>query len=144
MSAERDFLRQKHRQFESEQNEIEQLELQIQQRKDALRREQADLRTGPNGNQSEPTTPPEYRETGFPTSLSKPNRFSTSTIASPPGIINRPSRAASQALSPPSDQRAAAYQALTGSMPQTRDNSDEGEEETADDHWEAGHSRARS
>lgn len=68
------------------------------------------------GHQSEPTTPPDYRETGFPSALSRPNRFSASGIMSPPGLINRPSRAGSQVTSPPVE-RARAYQALTSAHP---------------------------
>ncbi len=69
-----------------------------------------------NGHQSEPTTPPEYRDThresssGFPTVLSRPNRYSTSSLMNPPssssnglgggsglgsGFVNRPGRSAS-------------------------------------------------
>lgn len=55
------------------------------------------------GHQSEPTTPPEYRESGFPSVLSRPNRYSSASIASPPGLTNRPSRSGSQMTSPPSD-----------------------------------------
>jgi hypothetical protein len=54
------------------------------------------------GHQSEPTTPPEYRETssGFPTVFSRPNRYSTSSLTSPLGLYNRPGRSASQLTSP--------------------------------------------
>jgi len=50
--------------------------------------------------QSEPTTPPEYAD-AFPSALSKPNRYSLQSLTSPPGIINRPSRASTQLTSPP-------------------------------------------
>ena len=58
------------------------------------------------GHQSEPTTPPEYRETtssGFPSMFSRPNRYSTSSLTSPPGLLfNRPGRSGSQIASPQS------------------------------------------
>ncbi|KAL1583038.1 hypothetical protein WHR41_08483 [Cladosporium halotolerans] len=50
--------------------------------------------------QSEPTTPPEYAD-AFPSIFSKPNRYSSASLTSPPGIVNRPSRATSQLTSPP-------------------------------------------
>ncbi|KAL7926642.1 putative RNA-binding protein [Trichoderma austrokoningii] len=54
------------------------------------------------GHQSEPTTPPEYRSTnnGFPSIFSRPNRFSTSSITSPPGLFGRPVRSGSLLDSP--------------------------------------------
>lgn len=106
---------------------------------DALEREEARLRNDlggyGTGHQSEPTTPPEYRETGFPSALSRPNRFSTSGIISPPATASRSSRAGSQ-VSPPSE-RDRAYQALTGlpaqSVPGSRRESDEEEDDTYED-----------
>ena len=49
---------------------------------------------------SEPTTPPDYSDTGFPTSLSRPNRFSINSVTSPPGLNNRFSQSSSQLASP--------------------------------------------
>ena len=49
--------------------------------------------------QSEPTTPPEYAD-AFPSIFSKPNRYSSASLASPPGIANRPARASTQLTSP--------------------------------------------
>ena len=83
------------------------LDLQQRQEEQELRMMQEDLgrhngNTNANGgHQSEPTTPPEYsshRETssGFPTVLSRPNRYSTSSLMSPVGqLYNRPGRSAS-------------------------------------------------
>ncbi|KAI9718633.1 MAG: hypothetical protein M1828_006641 [Chrysothrix sp. TS-e1954] len=81
------------------------------------------------GHQSEPTTPPEYGDNGFPTALSRPNRFSTSSLISPPGAYQRISRPEALITSPPSE-RARAYDALTSaspaqSQPRTRNQSDE-------------------
>jgi hypothetical protein len=44
------------------------------------------------GHQSEPTTPPEYRDNGFPTAISRPNRLSLASLSaltsSPPQANN--------------------------------------------------------
>lgn len=88
------------------------------------------------GHQSEPTTPPEYRESilGFPTMLSRPSRYSMSSVVSPPGIINRPRRSGSQLISPQSIIMPARYnddQLTYRSVPTTRRNSDDEEKEEA-------------
>src|ERR1700761_3773754 len=82
------------------------LDLQQRREEQELALMQEDLR-GNNpitGHQSEPTTPPEYRETnsGFPSVFSRPNRYSTSSLTSPPGLYNRPVRSGSQLTSPQS------------------------------------------
>lgn len=92
---------------------------------------------GMAGHQSEPTTPPEYRETssGFPTMFSKPNRYSTSSLTSPRGLYNRPGRSGSQLASPQSGiiQSRFAFddQLPSRSVPGSRRNSDEDEKEEA-------------
>ena len=55
------------------------------------------------GHQSEPTTPPEYCEPAFPAVYSRSNRYSSSSITSPPGLNTRSSRSGSQLTSPPSE-----------------------------------------
>lgn len=57
------------------------------------------------GHQSEPTTPPEYREYAYPSSsvFARTNRYSTSSLASPPGLNNRSSRSGSVLTSPPTE-----------------------------------------
>lgn len=55
------------------------------------------------GHQSEPTTPPEYRDHVFPSVFSRTNRYSASSLASPPGLNNRNSRSGSQITSPPTE-----------------------------------------
>ena len=102
-----------------------------------------------SGHQSEPTTPPEYREasSGFPSMFSRPNRYSTSSLTSPPGLLfNRPGRSGSQIASPQSGimQSSASVSSATTaqhlgfddqlpsrSVPTTRRNSDEDEKEEA-------------
>lgn len=100
-------LREQKRRFESE---MRLLELQQQREEQELQQMEVEIRTSTsssktqNGHQSEPTTPPEYRETssGFPSVFSRPNRYSTSSITSPPGLYNRPGRSGSQLTSPQS------------------------------------------
>lgn len=48
---------------------------------------------------SEPASPPDYGNV-FPTPFSKPNRYSIASLASPPGIANRPNRSSTQLTSP--------------------------------------------
>ncbi|KAI9671133.1 MAG: hypothetical protein M1817_003640 [Caeruleum heppii] len=85
------------------------------------------------GHQSEPTTPPEYRDTGFPSALSRPNRFSASSLMSP-SIATRAGRSGSQLTSPPSaliQTLPAASKIPSKSVPGSRRNSDEDEPESA-------------
>jgi hypothetical protein len=54
-----------------------------------------------NGPVSEPTTPPEYAESGFSNRFSRSSRLSTNSIISPPGLSKRVSGSSSQLTSPP-------------------------------------------
>jgi len=113
--AEYEHLKKKRLEF---QNEMDLIDRKTNQQEDELVRLSRDLsKLGPvGGHQSEPTTPPEYRnENGFHFLLHRSNRFSTSQLTSPPGLNNR-SRAGSQVTS---TERARAYQALTGAAPST-------------------------
>ena len=71
------------------------------------------------GYQSEPTTPPEYRDQVFPSVFSsRNNRYSSSSLTSPPGLSSRSHRSGSQLTSPPSELVQAQYsQNSTESMP---------------------------
>jgi len=95
------------------QEEMDLIDLQAKREEDELRRLQQDLSSN-NGNSQagEPATPPESRDNGFPTALSRLNRFSASNATFATGLTNRLSRTESQLSSPPSE-RARAYQALT-------------------------------
>jgi hypothetical protein len=124
-------LRSQRQRFEAEMAMIDLRQQQeaneIQQMAEALKRVNPSA-----GYQSEPTTPPEYREsgTGFPSMLSRPNRFSTSSITSPPGLPNRAGRSGSQLTSPHSDfahGHASAHMMPSKSVPGSRRNSDEDE-----------------
>ncbi len=128
-------LREHKRRFEAE---IHKLDAQQRQEERELQQMAEDLQGGRfAGHQSEPTTPPEYRETssGFPTMFSRPNRYSTSSLTSPPGLFNRPGRSGSQLASPQSGilQSRFAFddQLPSRSVPGSRRNSDEDEKEEA-------------
>jgi septum formation inhibitor MinC len=137
-----EFLREQRRRFdvEMERAEIELLGLQGKREDDDMDRLTNDItRLTTAGHQSEPTTPPEYRDNGFPSAFSRPNRFSSASMTSPSGpttLSNRASRSGSQLTSPPADL-IAAYPAQASShlpsrsVPGSRRNSDE-----EDDGWE--------
>ena len=57
------------------------------------------------GHQSEPTTPPEYRDSVPSSVFSRQNRYSASTLVSPPGLnsMNRTQRSGSVLTSPPTE-----------------------------------------
>lgn len=90
-----------------------------------------------SGHQSEPTTPPEYREnpSGFPSVFSRPNRYSLSSLTSPPGLANRSARSGSVLASPQSGVPLSRFafddQLPSWSVPGSRRNSDEDEKEEA-------------
>ncbi|KAI0860303.1 ARM repeat-containing protein [Xylaria cubensis] len=125
-------LREQKRRFEAEMMKLDQQQRELQE---DLR---PDLRPvfGLTGHQSEPTTPPEYRETstGFPTMFSRPNRYSMSSLVSPPGFQTRPGRSGSLLTSPQSNIIPSRYQddpLSYRSVPTTRRNSDDDEKEEA-------------
>lgn len=130
-------LREQKRRFEAE---MQLLDLQQRREEQELAQMQEDLgRTNINtaGHQSEPTTPPEYREStsGFPSVFSRPNRYSTSSLTSPPGLYNRPGRSGSQLTSPQSGIIQSRFmmddKLPSKSVPGSRRNSDEDEKEEA-------------
>lgn len=103
-----------------------------------LLRMQEDLGRGAlTGHLSEPTTPPEYRETssGFPTMFSRPNRYSTSSLVSPQTMFNQRGRSGSQLTSPQSSAIPSRFgfddQIPSRSVPGSRRNSDDDEKEEA-------------
>ncbi|KAI4869106.1 ARM repeat-containing protein [Hypoxylon rubiginosum] len=134
-------LREQKRRFEAEMHKLDQ-----QQRRDEfdIAQMQEDLVGRGNGiamtgHQSEPTTPPEYRETssGFPTMFSRPNRYSTPSLGlvSPPGLFTtRSGRSGSQLTSPQSGILQSRFfddPLPSRSVPGSRRNSDEDEKEEA-------------
>ncbi|KAK3901087.1 armadillo-type protein [Staphylotrichum tortipilum] len=125
-------LREHRRRFEAE---IHKLDAQQRMEERELHQMQEDLAARYGGHQSEPTTPPEYRDTpGFPSIFSRPNRYSTSSLTSPPGIFNRPSRSGSLLTSPLSGTLPSRFpfdEIPSRSVPGSRRNSDEDEKEEA-------------
>jgi hypothetical protein len=81
------------------------------------------------GPVSEPTTPPDYSDAGFPTSFSRPNRFSIHSVNSPPGLNNRFSQSSSQLASPSGtvNGRNLPQKPPAKSMPGSRRNSEDDE-----------------
>ncbi|KAL4780839.1 hypothetical protein BJX76DRAFT_350662 [Aspergillus varians] len=135
-----EYMREQKRRFEEDmklldlQHEREQLEMN-QLAKDLAK-------AGISGPVSEPTTPPEYRENGFPGGFSRPTRFSTSSVTSSPGFFNV---FASSVASPPSQINHDSAQTSTHrfaihSVPGSRRNSEEdfGNEPTS--HFRSGSS----
>ncbi|USP80471.1 uncharacterized protein yc1106_07745 [Curvularia clavata] len=85
---------------------------------------------------SQPTTPPEYNEgNGFPSALSRPNRFSMSSIN--PAMTTRSSRANSQVTSPPANIQGGngtnSGNFPSQSMPGSRRNSEEDHDDFEND-----------
>ena len=68
------------------------------------------------GHQSEPTTPPEYRDHTFPSVFARSNRYSSSSITSPPGLNTRSSRSGSQLTSPPSELAQTLHNSISSDM----------------------------
>ncbi|KAK3985558.1 armadillo-type protein [Cladorrhinum sp. PSN332] len=126
-------LREHRRRFEAE---MHKLDAQQRAEEKELQQMQEDLNARFGGHQSEPTTPPEYREmsSGFPTIFSRPNRYSTSSLTSPQGLFNRSGRSGSLLASPQSGtlpSRFAFDDLPSRSVPGSRRNSDEDEKEEA-------------
>ena len=93
-------LREQRKRFEAE---LEKFNIQQAREKQELEQMAQDLHSLEisRGHQSEPTTPPEYRDHVFPSVYSRQNRYSSSSLVSPPGFNNRSSRSGSQLTSPP-------------------------------------------
>ena len=138
-----EFLKEQRRRF---QTEMELLDLQTRNQENEMLRLSGEVnRINLNGQpqtvpKSEPTTPPEYRESnGFPSAFSRPNRFSTSSmqsLQSPPGfqptpLAAHPHRHSTQL--PPSRLHSQTISHIPSkSVPGSRRNSDEEEEDEYD------------
>ncbi|KAI9685950.1 MAG: hypothetical protein M1820_010710 [Bogoriella megaspora] len=131
---EHEYLREQRRRFEAE---MALLDLQQKNGEDEIQRLADSLgHATMGGRQSEPTTPPEYRENGLTSVFPRNNRYSTSSInsiGSPPGLT-RQSRAGSQLASPPADVARPYHQQASStipsrSVPSSRRHSDEEDEE---------------
>ena len=119
-----EYLREQRRRFEAE---MELIDLQSRRDEEEITRLSTDIKYGKH---SQPTTPPEYSDSnGFPTALSRPNRFSMSSIT-PGASTPRGSRSGSHITSPPSASHSNQGNQGNGflpsqSMPGSRRNSDE-------------------
>ncbi|KAF9701988.1 hypothetical protein EKO04_000277 [Ascochyta lentis] len=114
-----EYLKEQRRRFEAE---MELIDLQSRRGEEEIHRLSSEVRYGKPAH-SQPTTPPEHSDNGFPNAFSRPNRFSMSSIQ-PSKITPRGSRANSQVTSPPSsffNNNGLPSQ----SVPGTRRNSDE-------------------
>ncbi|KAH8431887.1 putative RNA-binding protein [Aspergillus melleus] len=92
-----EYMREQKRRFEEDMKLLD-----LQHEKEKLEMDQLAQRlakAGISGPASEPTTPPETRENGFPGGFTRPTRFSTSSVTSSPGFFNV--FAPSQVTSPP-------------------------------------------
>ncbi|KAI9823340.1 MAG: hypothetical protein M1832_002564 [Thelocarpon impressellum] len=121
-----EILREQRRRFEAEMQLID-LQQQKEEQEIMQMTEALGQVTTSAGYQSEPTTPPEYRDSGFPSSLSRPNRFSTSSLTSPPGLNKS---VGSQLASPVSElphSQVVSNKMPSKSVPGSRRNSDEDE-----------------
>lgn len=88
------------------------------------------------GKHSQPTTPPEYTDyNGFPTSFSRPNRFSMSSVNGGGVTTPRGSRSGSF-MSPPQNSLAPSV-LPSQSLPESRRGSDEENDELDHDHFTA-------
>jgi hypothetical protein len=70
---------------------MELIDLQSRRGEEEIHRLSSEVRFGKPAH-SQPTTPPEYSDNGFPTAFSRPNRFSMSSIQQPTKITPRGSR----------------------------------------------------
>src|SRR5438128_1843395 len=99
-------VREQKRKFEAQMKLLDQQEQRLQQSTNTSEMDHLSRGFGrvnlAAGHVSEPTTPPDYSDAGFPTSLSRPNRFSINSITSPPGLNNRFSQSSSQLAASPS------------------------------------------
>ncbi|WEW56356.1 hypothetical protein PRK78_001799 [Emydomyces testavorans] len=78
-----EYMREQKKRFEADLKLLNLQQEKEEQEMDQIARDLA--RTGLGGPVSEPTTPPEYHDSGFPTALSRPARFSISNGHSTPG-----------------------------------------------------------
>jgi hypothetical protein len=95
-----------------------------------------------NGPVSEPTTPPEYADSGFSNRFSRSSRLSMNSVISPPGLSlgNRMSQTSSQITSPPANRMSGngmfsqSQKPSAKSVPGSRRGSDEDEYYPTDMH----------
>lgn len=126
-----EYMREQKRRFEED---MKLLDLQHEREKTEMDQLARDLaKAGLSGPVSEPTTPPEYREppmsSAVSSAVSRPSRFSTSSVTSSPGFFNAfgPSSqlTSPQAPANPTHQSAQSVDRFAGhSLPGSRRNSE--------------------
>ncbi|OAT01602.1 RNA-binding protein [Blastomyces dermatitidis ER-3] len=82
-----EYMREQRKRFEADMKLLDLQQEKERQELDQMARDLANANSSLAGAVSEPTTPPEYRDNGFPTAFSRPTRFSTSS-ATAPGVFN--------------------------------------------------------
>ncbi|KAJ5670742.1 uncharacterized protein N7477_006105 [Penicillium maclennaniae] len=98
-----EYMREQKRRFEED---MKLLDMQHEKEKNEMDQLARDLaKAGLSGPVSEPTTPPEYRDAPLSTAISRPGRFSTSSVTSSPGFFS--AFAGSQLTSPQAPSHAA-------------------------------------
>ncbi|KAJ5787073.1 Armadillo-like helical [Penicillium paradoxum] len=81
-----EYMREQKRRFEEDMKILDLQHAREKLEMDQLARDLA--QAGISGPVSEPTTPPEYRDTAVSSAFSRPARFSTSSVTSSPGFFN--------------------------------------------------------
>ncbi|EFW22893.1 hypothetical protein D8B26_006450 [Coccidioides posadasii str. Silveira] len=109
-----EYMREQKKRFEADLKLLNLQQEKEEQEMDQIARDLA--RTDLGGAASEPTTPPEYHESGFPTAFSRPSRFSISNGQSTP---NRFSNLFSPQVTSPTASKANSSFGLNGSEPFT-------------------------
>ncbi|EED15139.1 RNA-binding protein, putative [Talaromyces stipitatus ATCC 10500] len=126
-----EYMREQRKRFEADMKLLDLQHERERQEIDQLARDLA--QAGLTGPVSEPTTPPEYRDSGFPSAFARPTRFSTSSVTSSPGIFNifSPSQVTSPPPAPQTRNGATAtsnnHRFSVHSVPGSRRNSEEEE-----------------
>lgn len=98
-----DVLQEQRRRFEAELEKFNVQQAREKQQLDQMTEEVMPLMHGLAMSASEPTTPPEHRDQLYSSIFPRSNRYSSSSLASPPGLNNRSSRSGSTLTSPPSE-----------------------------------------
>lgn len=118
-----EYMREQKRRFEEDMKLLDMQHEKEKQEMDQLARDLA--KAGVSGPVSEPTTPPEYRESAGSSAFSRPSRFSTSSVTSSPGFFN--AFASSHLTSPQTSSHTTHHSVdrFTGhSLPSSRRNSE--------------------
>lgn len=98
-----DVLKEQRRRFEAESEKFNIQQAREKQQLDQMTEEVLPLMHGLAMSSSEPTTPPDHRDQLYSSVFPRTNRYSSSSLASPPGLNDRSSRSGSILTSPPSE-----------------------------------------